>query len=155
MQPLRADLKQEISRWLFDQAGRENGLSVACLWAAMKTFREEIRSRVEALVSQNPDANNRPVGHPLLKYLDEHIIPEVRSRIDNIKGGVEWISPLLNYEAVLTDRNATVPTRTEIRKRWAAYVATAFTPINDTDLPIPVLHLPNPRFTPAPEEMRL
>ncbi|MCE9564366.1 MAG: tubulin-like doman-containing protein [Planctomycetes bacterium] len=143
---MRNDLSREVAKWLTDHAGKDKGLGVACLWAAMKSFCEEIRERVDRLVNRNPDGGERIVDHPLQAYLTNHVIPFIQNRLDGIPGGNGWISCLRDWETVLAGRDSSSSELAEARALWDAYVAPAFTRINETDLPIPVLRLPNTRF---------
>ncbi len=147
----RGELLEEVASWLIDKGGLDKGRLLAILWAALRWFQDELQRRVQALIDREPDRYGRE-EHPLIKVVRDRMLTKIRHRIEAIPGAAQHIAPLLEWERIYNDRDRTSSARDDARSRARQYVAGTFKPINDDDLPIPVLLQPTPGFNVAVAE---
>ncbi len=143
---LRNNLSEEVVDWLGGRGVDQKGLLLAVLWAALRTFQDELRDRIQGIIDRNPGKAARQDEHPLLKIIRDRMLRKVRQRLESIPGGIEHIAPLLEWEKVANNRDLTRTEKQQAIEKWRDYVKGTFRLINQDDLPIPVIVQPSPGF---------
>jgi len=139
-------LESSVDRWLTESGAAAEGRPLATLWAALRWFYEELRHRVEILLN-NQQSRGR-YEHPLLSFVRDRMLPRVRSRLSRTTGGLALIAKLEEITQRMYEPQTRPDERADLWRQWQEMARDrlgAFAPINDRDLPIPVLALSSQR----------
>lgn len=138
-----AALTAEVDRWMTLAGDTDGGRPLALLWAALRMFQEELRARVEAVL-QSGRSTQRP-DHPLLVFVRERMVPRVRGRLQRTAAGSQLVQPFEELDRRANDPRTRPDERAEMWREWCRKAEADLgrcDPINDTDLPIPVMVRP-------------